>query len=219
MNLLAEADEKFAEFERRGILTERPILGVRTPRMRELAREIIKNGEVKDFLAQEPVSYEEVVIRGFVIANLSYSEMLKYFNDFLKLMDNWAVCDMFVATLKSVRKEREDFLEKIDPLIRKGTEFEVRTGLVCLLDHYMVLEYLPVIFEYVEIVARREEYYIKMATAWLVAECFIKFPEITKAYLKTSGLPAWTFNKAISKICDSYRVSADDKIWVKRLKV
>ncbi len=216
--LMAEADEGFAEFAQKGILTERPILGVRTPRLREMAREIVKRGEVAEFLKNVPVSYEEVVVRGFVIAYLPYEEMMGYFDEFLKLMDNWAVCDMFSATLKSVRKHREEFLEKIDAIVRTGAEFETRTGLVCLLDHYVMVEYLPVIFEYVETVAEREEYYVKMAVAWLVAECFIKFPEITESYLMTCHLPKWTFNKTISKICDSRRVDEDAKQRLKKIR-
>ena len=64
----------------------------------------------------------------------------------------------------------------------------------------------------------REEYYVRMAIAWLVAECFIKYPEITLGYLKVSQLPKWTFNKAISKICDSYRVDEEMKEIVRGLR-
>ena len=78
-------------------------------------------------------------------------------------------------------------------------------------------DYLAVIFDRVEGLVEREEYYIRMAIAWLLAECFIKYPEVTLAYMKVSRLPRWTYNKTISKICDSYRVDEETKeMWVNR---
>ncbi len=145
------------------------------------------------------------------IASLPYEEMVARIFGFVREIDNWGVCDSFCNTAKSVRKHREDFLEKvIDPLL-EGGEFEVRVGLVMLLCHYVSPEYLAVIFDHVMRVKDREEYYIKMAIAWLMAECFIKFPDETGAVLAARVLPAWTQNKTISKIRDSYRVPKEVK--------
>lgn len=91
---------------------------------------------------------------------------------------------------------------------------------------YVSFEWLPVIFENIEkLIARdsqesvlRDAYYVKMAIAWLVAECFIEFPEPTMGYLQVSKLPTWTFNKAISKICDSRRVPEDVKASLRKLR-
>ena len=79
-------------------------------------------------------------------------------------------------------------------------------------------DYLNVIFERVEKIASREEYYIRMALAWLLSECFIKFPAATAGYLVVSHLPKWTFNKTISKICDSYRVDDETKKMLKKMR-
>lgn len=97
-------------------------------------------------------------------------------------------------------------------------EFVVRSGLVIFKCVYLEPDYLNVIFDRTEILAAREEYYIRMGLAWLLAECFIKFPDETLAYLKLSHLPAWTFNKTISKICDSHRVEKDAKAMLKSLR-
>ena len=82
----------------------------------------------------------------------------------------------------------------------------------------MDFDYFAVIFGVAERLAEREEYYVRMAIAWLVAECFIKFPDEALGYLRVSGLPSWTFNKAISKICDSYRVSDEMKEVVRGMR-
>ena len=214
--LLSHGDEGFAEFDRRGIPVERPILGVRTPAMRKMAREIVR-GNWQEFLDFEPVSFEELTIRGFVIGLLPYNEMRARLGKFLPLIDNWATCDMFCATLKSVKQRREDFLEVILPML-KGGEFEVRTGLVLLLDYYVDFDYLQVIFEQVDKVKEREEYYVRMAVAWLLCECYVKYPDETYLYLKQNSLPDWILRKTISKINDSYRVMPEEKELIKELR-
>jgi 3-methyladenine DNA glycosylase AlkD len=83
---------------------------------------------------------------------------------------------------------------------------------------YVSEDYLAVIFDRAEGLASREEYYVRMAIAWLLAECFIKYSEVTLAYMKASGLPKWTFNKAISKICDSYRVDEETKKMLRKMR-
>ena len=82
----------------------------------------------------------------------------------------------------------------------------------------MDFDYLFTIFDRVENLKDREEYYVKMAIAWLIAECFTKFPEETLGFLKSTKLPKWTFNKTISKICDSYRVDDEMKELLRRMR-
>lgn len=205
------ADPIYAEFASGGTPTEFPFLGVRLPDLRALAKEIMKAGNAEEFLAHPPQSFEEVMTQGIIIASLPYEEMRGRVFQFVRGIDNWGVCDTFCNTAKSVKKHREEFLEGvIDPLL-DGGEFEVRVGLVMLLCHYVSAEYLSVIFDRVMRVKDREEYYIKMAVAWLMAECFIKFPDETGAVLMAGALPKWTQNKTISKIRDSYRVPEEVK--------
>ena len=84
--------------------------------------------------------------------------------------------------------------------------------------YYVDFDYLAVIFDAAERLAEREEYYIRMAIAWLLAECFIKFPDETTSYLAVSRLPRWTYNKTISKICDSLRVEPEIKETLRRMR-
>ena len=216
--LTKNIDDKYQVFVSRAIPTDRPILGIRIPTVREIAKKIPKE-DYQEILKAEPVSLEEVLLRGMLVARLPYDEMLKAFDSQVALIDDWCSCDIFCASLKPlIKKHRQDFFEqKINPLLKTNKEFKTRVGLVLLLG-YVTPEYLQVIFDRVEGLKNREEYYVKMAIAWLVAECFIKYPEETMSYLHVSKLPAWTYNKAISKICDSFRVEDDTKKYLKTIK-
>ena len=94
----------------------------------------------------------------------------------------------------------------------------VRAGLVCLLDFYVQPDFLQVIFDRAETLKSREEYYIRMALAWLLAECYIKYPDETFSYLSNSELDKWTLNKTVSKICDSHRVDTELKERARELR-
>lgn len=204
-------DDDYRAFAIKGILTDYPFLGVRTPDLRSLAKEIEKSDEKEDFLKQEPQSYEELTMQGFIIASLPYEEMKTRLPEYVAKIDNWATTDMVVSSLKSIKKHREDFLPEVDKFLNSPHEFTVRTGLICLKAYYITPDYLAVIFDRIVSVKDREEYYIKMAVAWLVSECFIKYPDETYGFLNAKILPAWTQNKSISKIRDSYRVEKEIK--------
>lgn len=216
--LNANADEKFVEFSKRIIPSERPFIGVKIPKVREIIKRVPKD-KIPEFLAVEPVAIEEVLARGFMIARLPYSEMVSVFDSQVSYIGDWSTCDTFCAAIrKVVSKNMEEFFEeKILSLLGSHEEFRIRVGVVLLLG-YVSSEWLDKIFDEVEKLAGREEYYVRMAVAWLVAECFIKFPEETRVYLERSTLPAWTFNKAISKVCDSFRVAkeAKNELWEMR---
>ena len=217
--LISLVDEKYREFTKKSILCDRPYLGVRIPDIRNVVK-FIPRSQLDEFIAQTPDAVEEVIARGFAIAMLPYDDMIKVFDSHVKLLDNWCAVDTFCAALrKTVKKHEEDFFErKVKPLLDSKEEFVVRTGLVSLLDFYVRPDYLSTIFDYIEPLRDREEYYLRMAIAWLLAECFIKYPDETLTYMKNSNLNKWTFNKAISKICDSYRVSPNTKKQIKLLR-
>ena len=212
------SDAEFAEFSKRIIPSERPFIGVKIPKVREISKRVSKE-KISEFLKAEPVALEEVLARGMMIARLPYPEMVSEFDSQVALISDWCTCDTFCAAIRrTVLKNREEFYEtKVSPLLETSEEFSTRVGVVLLLG-YVSEEWLPTIFERVEGLAKREEYYVKMAVAWLIAECFIKFPDETMEYFRCSTLPAWTYNKAISKVCDSYRVSAEAKNELRKMR-
>ena len=217
--LTSSIDDEYRIFVKKANPTERPILGVRIPTVREIAKKVPRE-DFAEILKVKPVSQEELMLRGMLIARMPYEEMLKNLDSQVELIDDWCSCDTFCASLRPlIKKHREEFFEqKISHFLGSESEFTVRIGLVLLLGSYTVTDYLAVIFDRVESLKDREEYYIKMGIAWLLAECFIKYPDETLGYLQVSHLPRWTFNKAISKICDSLRVEKDMKDYLRTIR-
>ena len=217
--LASLADDEYREFSMKGIPTDRPFIGVRIPDVKKIIKAIPAE-DIDDFIKVEPIALEEVLARGFLIARLPYEKMSAVFDSHIAFLDNWCTVDTFIASLrKTVKNHEADFLEqKVEPLLSSNNAFAVRAGLVSLLDFYVKEDYLHLIFDRIESLRNRDEYYVKMAIAWLLAECFIKFPDETFSYMKASGLPKWTFNKTISKVSDSYRVDEDAKKMLKLLR-
>ena len=223
------ADDEYREFSMKGIPCERPFIGVRIPLIRRIVAEVPRE-KVEEILTAEPVAIEEVLARGMLIGWLPYEEIVaprdelhggSWFDSQIFYIDNWCTCDTFCSGVaKKIRKKRTEFFEtKINGLLSdKSGEFAVRVGLVLLKSAYIEPEWLNVIFDRVDGLAEREEYYIRMGIAWLLCDYFIKYPTATIGYMVSSGLPVWTFNKTISKICDSYRVDEETKDLVRKMR-
>ena len=213
------AEDEYRDFTAKLLACERPLIGVRIPVVRKVAG-LIPRELYGEFLQVKPATVEEVLVRGMLISKMPYDEMLEWFDSQVDEIDNWCTCDVFCSGVsKVVRKKRAEFFEsRIEGLLDDLREFAVRVGLVMLKCAYVDVQWLAVIFDRVEKLGMREEYYIRLAIAWLLAECFIKYPEETLGYLKVSRLPKWTFNKTISKIRDSYRVSGEMKEMLKGMR-
>ncbi len=188
------------------------IIGVRIPMQRKLAQEIAR-GDFRKFLAEaQNEYYEETMIEGFVIAKakLGLAERLELLRGFVPKIDNWAVCDSVCASFKF----REEDLPKVWDFILQfqssTTEFELRSMLIMMLDYFLREEYVEQILVIVNNI-KSEQYYVRMAQAWLIAELFVKTREQTLKLLKHNNLAPWVQNKAIQKIRESYRVTPDDK--------
>lgn len=218
--LADRADDEYREFIMKGIPSERPFIGVRIPQIREIISEVPAE-KIDEFLKEEPVAFEEVIARGFLVCRLSYGKMIERFDSQILHIDDWCACDTFCsAVAKKIKRHKTEFFEeKLDKLLADSSrEFAVRVGLVLLKCAYVEPEWLQVIFDRVEKLAKREEYYIRMAIAWLLCDCFIKYPTATTGYMASSGLPVWTLNKTISKICDSHRVDEETKELVRKMR-
>ena len=158
------------------------------------------------------------MLKGFIIGSINnLQELDNYFNDFIKLIDNWAICDSFCASLKIVKTNKEYFLTIIYKLINLKSEYIVRVGLVLLLDYYVLEEYLEDIFNILNKI-NSDLYYVNMAKSWLICEVFTKYEKETLLFLENNNLDKFTINKAISKIRDSYKVSEKNKKYVLKFK-
>lgn len=209
------SDAPYAAFTTKGTRSQYPIIGVRLPLLRTIAKTISK-GNYRAFLALvQPTSFELVMLRGFVIANIrDFDEFMEYFWSQVELIDDWSLCDSFCNSLRLARRHPSNFLPIIDTLIRTSDEFKVRIGLVILLAHFVATPYLPTIFAYLDQIDS-DAYYINMAEAWLLCEIIVKFPEAGLAYLQHHHLNRFTLRKTISKVHDSYRVSPKLKTFLK----
>ena len=212
-------DEKYRSFHQGLTVTRYEILGIRVPVQRKIAKEISK-GNIVEFLSFcQGKYYEEVNIEGFVLAEIKDLSLLEnYFDSFLLKIDNWAICDGFCNSLKIVQKNKEYFWKKIQELLSSKDPFTIRVGCILLLSFFVEKEYILEILQKVKTV-KNDEYYVGMGLSWLLAECFVKFPEETLKLLKEKCLSSFVQNKTISKIRDSYRVSKEDKEFLKSLKM
>lgn len=217
--ILALADENYRQFHSRLCPNTSNIIGVRLPLLKNLAREIA-SGDWRAYLASaQNEYYEEILLQGLVIgsAKASIEEILACTADFISKIDNWAVCDSFCASLKITKKNPARVLEFLQPYLTSTNEFELRFAIVMLLDFYITDEYIDqVLLELDKI--KHEGYYVKMALAWAISICYIKYAKKTLQYLNHCTLDDFTYNKALQKITESLRVTAEEKIHIRSLK-
>lgn len=207
------ADETYRAFHSRLLHNDAVhVLGVRMPALRALAKEW--KGETDAFLTFPDEYYEVTFLKCALVGQLPYGEFCKRLDCVLPLIDNWATCDCFKAPC--IKKHREEFLPKIKECLASGREFIVRYALVTLLGEYMEAQYLPLIFDSAER-AGAELYYVMMGAAWLIAEVLVKFYDEGVAFLKRGTLPGQTHEKAIRKACESFRLNAEQKQFLKSL--
>lgn len=209
--LKENADLKYKNFH--SSLVKDNIIGVRTPILKKIAKEISKGDYLSFFKQNKHVYYEECVLHGLVIGYLKLpcDEILKLIDDFLPFNNNWATNDITVSNLKIFKKMDFDVVLKY---INDKDPFAIRFGLVIILSYFINDENIDKILSICNNI-KSDNYYVQMANAWVISVCFIKQRDKTYPFLLNNNLDNFTLNKAIGKICDSYRVSIDDK---KKLK-
>ena len=194
------------------------VLGVRLPVLRKLAKELIKQNYT-DFLSQDCVYMEEAMLQGMLIGLIKDEpeNILIFVNKFLPKINCWSICDSFCCGLKFTKNNMDLVWNYIVPLASSDDEYKVRFSLVMMLNYYINEQYIDRVLEIIK-KTRHEGYYAKMAAAWTLSLCYIKFPDRVYWLLKNSDLDEEIKNKTIRKICESYKVSKADKEKVKLLK-
>lgn len=202
-------DLEYKKFNEKIQNSSYPLLGVRLPVLRKLSKQIAKDPDT--FFKEEHHYFEEIMLEGFVIANmkLSLDEAIPYINHYLLKIDNWGLCDSFVISLKRYNKQHEEFYDYVISFQNSNNEYEIRFMMVCLLDYFIEDQYIDAIIDIIKN-NHRHTYYIDMAIAWLIAEITIKQYDKAIELFKDNNLDKFIINKAISKIHDSYRI--DDRI-------
>lgn len=216
--LLALRDESNAEFVKKLVPGGHVFLGARLPAMRNLAKRIASDDWRSYIEDWSPEYFEDYMIRGLVIAyiKVDIDERLEEYRRFIPYIDNWSVCDSFCNTWKPKVKEKAKVWEFILPYLRSDDEFKMRFASVMMLSNFVDDEHIDDVIEELDS-AHHDGYYFKMAKAWALAECFIKYPERTMEYLERHTLDTETLKMTVRKIIDSYRIDDETKKRVRGL--
>ena len=213
------SNEEYRDFQSRLVpnVPKETILGVRTPDMRKIAKEIKGTAEAESFLIQLPHRYyEENLVHFFLIALIrDFDECAKAVESFLPYVDCWPVCDQ--SSPKVFAKNHQKLL----PLIRKWISSEhvytARFGIRMLMNEFLGEDFKPEYLEWVATV-NGEDYYIKMMVAWYFATALAKKYDESIVYIEEHRLEPWTHKKAIQKAIESFRVSDAHKEYIKSLR-
>ena len=220
--LFSLRDENYAVFSAKLIPTVEPdrFIGVRSPQLRALAKELYKNSnnqtiKQSDILSKLPHQYhEENMLHAYLLCEeKKYAILVEETERFLPFIDNWAVCDSLAPRLFA--RHKEELLPRVKTWMAAEHEYTVRFGIGTLMRHYLDDDFRE---EYLQWVAAidRKEYYIKMMQAWYFATALAKQWDATLPVL--DSLEGWVRAKSIQKACESFRVSDDHKTILRKLR-
>lgn len=213
-------DIKYRDFSKSLCTTSKyEMIGVRSPEIRKIAK-MFPEEKIEEYIfGDDELYYEELLLKGFLTGrfNKSIDKTINCLDKFVPKIDNWGVCDGTCASLKITQKYGEEMWNYIQKFVKSKHEYEIRFAFVMYLDYYTKSEHVDEIFKQIESVTN-DEYYVKMAIAWLLAECFVGSRAKTLKFLKNGKIDKWTYNKAIQKMIESYRVSDDDKKMLRNMK-
>ena len=218
--LFSLQDIAYGDFQAKLMPTidRKSIIGVRTPAIRKLAKQVAKTDDARAFISQLPHRYyEENNLHAFIIEqSRDFNEALRLTNQFLPYIDNWATCDSF--TPKVFGKHPDELLTAIGGWIESSHTYTVRYAIRMLMAFFLDERFKP---EYAQMVAavKSEEYYIKMMIAWYFATASAKQYDTIISFISNRSLDPWTHNKAIQKAIESYRISNEQKEELRKLKV
>ena len=194
------------------------IIGVRVPKIRALAKELRGTDEAVEFLKVLPHDYyEENNLHAFLIECIKdFDTVIAELDRFLPYVDNWATCDSMSP--KMFRKH----LDELTPHIRRWLEsdrvYTVRFGMGMLMNFYLDDAFKPEQLDWV-LAAPGDDYYIKMMRAWYFATALAKQYDVTLPVIEQKRMEPWTHNKTIQKAIESYRITDEQKAYLRQLKV
>mgnify|MGYP004694353111 FL=1 len=220
--LIQMSDSKYKSFHSNLCPGINNILGIRVPVLREYAKKLIKKYSFEELINNiDDEYYEEIMLQGMLIglnSKENFNVIKKYIEDYIPKIDNWAICDTFCAGLKIVNQNKENMWGFIKQYLDSDQEFYLRFAIVIILDYYIEEKYLEEIFRIFNNI-QSEYYYVKMAIAWAISICLIKYYDKTINYLKNnSKIDKWTYNKSLQKAIESYRITKDQKELLKNMK-
>ena len=210
------SDLKYKEFHSGITNTNLDIIGIRMPILRSIAKNINKSCIEDYFKLVGNTYYEEIMLYGLVLSNSDCVD--KYLMDFIKRIDNWAICDIFCSNLKIVSKYRGKYWIYINSLIDVSNEFQTRVGIVLMMNYYLCDDYIDRVL-YIVSNINSDKYYINMAISWLLSVAIINYKDKVIEIFESHKLNKFVQNKTISKIRDSYRIDKELKDYIKQFRI
>ena len=213
-------DAEYRDFHAKLVPTmeKTKFIGIRTPMLRKFAKKFGKTEESEIFLQVLPHQYyEENNLHGLLIEQIrDYDKCLEELERFLPFIDNWATCDLLA--LHMMKKHRDIFIREVFRWIESDQPYTIRFGISMLMRHYLDEEFKT---EYPEKVAaiRSEEYYVNMMRAWYFATALAKQYENVLPFLEKRQMDVWTHNKTIQKAIESYRITSEQKEYLRTLRI
>lgn len=212
-------DTKYRDFHSKLIpdIEKERIIGIRTPVLRRFAKEFGKTAEAADFLEELPHDYyEENNLHIMLLTQVQdFGKCLEQIEKFLLYIDNWATCDLPLP--KCFAKHKEELLEHIRSWIASGETYTIRYGMGVLMRLYLDEDFRPEYPEWVTGVSS-EEYYVNMMIAWYLATALVKQWDTVIPYLEERRLSPWVHRKTIQKAVESYRITPEQKGYLKGLR-
>jgi len=218
---LAQGNESYAAFNQRIVNTKMPVIGVRVPDLRRLARGLAPNMSAADIskllLKAQNESFDYVLLCGLLIthARLDDQMAIDLTKQYLPCVDSWAHIDTFVEKKRRFAGEvwRDFALE----CLQSEAEFTVRYGVISLMTNFLDEAHIDQVFAVLRNV-KHDGYYVKMALAWLYATAAVHFFELTLAELENGHIDAWTRNKAYQKMRESRRFTPEQQAVISKKK-
>ncbi len=220
--LEALAEPSYSVFASKLIPNCSNLIGVRIPQLRRLAKAIVKDAPLdylEDLADAKTLYFEETMLQGLVIGNLreDIEVVLQEVARFIPKVTNWSLCDSFCNELKIVRQHRARVWAFLTPYFQSHKPYEIRVAVVLLRFHFIDEGYIDALFPIFDAI-KHEDYYVKMAVAWALSMCFVKFPSKTMAYLQDNHLDDETYHKTLQKMRESTQVDGSTKARIKGMK-
>ena len=212
-------DEKYKEFQTKLIPTADPdtFIGVRTPELRKYAKELADKANISEFIHNVPHRFfDENQLHAFIISMMkNYELCISELNLFLPYIDNWATCDQLSPTV--FKKHKVQLIQHIKIWIQSDKTYTKRFGIKMLMQHFLDENFDPLYLSMVSDI-KSEEYYVNMMIAWYFATALAKQYDSVLPYLKEKKLSLFTHNKTIQKAVESYRITLNQKNYLRRLR-
>ena len=213
-------DKDYREFQAKLIpnVSSDYFIGVRTPELRKLAKELVKEEDIDRFLHKLPHKYfDEMQLHAFIVSEIKdYDRCIDEVNRLLPYVDNWATCDQMSP--KVFKKHRPELLKQIKIWIKSKETYTIRFAVGMLMQHFLDEDFDK---KYPKMVAavKSKEYYVNMMIAWYFATALAKQYDSIIPFIENKKLDPWTHNKAIQKAIESYRITDEQKAYLRTLKV